>query len=340
MQIKNIVVLFVLLIMVVSSLAVGREDLEKLEKITKAIRAHREMIKTGEGEVASYRKDFRTGTTAERRGKWWFKDGVWRFDCEDFQWNPAVNPDGTLKAKTIRKAELRDEILLDFVSDVGAGSIRKNLITGIMGLYLMGITGITRFAEEDDYLKKIEKIEKAGLTYHLRIKEDVEFAGKRCILIELDYPIDVGHSYEQIWVSPEQQYSLIHYRSWLVMDTSGRPGNGVINDVKMKYIDPPGIWFPEEAIFRDYISFPQTLIREERYVFSNTRLNIPITDEQMSIRLPPGSRIANMINKKNYYLRREATLEDILSGKIKSEEEKRAMPVFLREVLGPLLDIF
>lgn len=324
MRIKSILVLLLLISFVKVSLAISSEDLKNLKEIARAIKAHRKMIKTGKGDVSSYRKDFRTGRTAERHGKWWFKNDVWRFDYEDFQWSVVRTADGRLKEKTIREAELKDGILLDFIADDGVGYIVENHIPGIQGLYLMGITAVTWHKDEfDNYLKRIEK----GLINNLQVKENVEFEGKRCVLIELNYPIDVGHTYEQIWISPQQQYSLIHYKSWLVIKKTGRPGNGAINDIKMEYIDPPGIWFPREATFKTYLSFPQKLIEEEKYIFSNTRLNIPITDEEVAVKLPPGARISNMINQEVYYLEEEATLEEILSGKVKSEREKRLVPL-------------
>jgi len=308
MRIKSILVLLLLMMFVKVSLAGSSEDLKKLKEIARAIKAHRKMIKTGTGDVSSYRKDFRTGRSAERHGKWWFKNGVWRFDCEDFQWNPVRTAEGRWKEKTMRKAELRDGILLDFIADEGFGSITENMMTGIQGLFFIGITGYNSCSYSiEDTFKAIEK-GKNKIIYSL---EDVKYEGKRCKLISSTFEPQDIQSYIKVWICPEEQYSYIRSESWMVMKSTGKPGNGEINKIAMEYIDPPGIWFPREATFQRYLSFPQKLIQEERYIFSNTRLNIPITDEEITVKLPSGSRITNMVNREVYHRCSESDVGEI-----------------------------
>jgi len=335
MRIRKVTILLLGIIWIMGSILASAQssDLKDLKEIAKAVKAHRALINTGEGKVYRFWKDIRYVKPVERHGQWWLKDNRWRYDFEGFQWDFDKNPNGSVVSQINYQTELRDRIALDFRPDKDYGIIQENLLLGrIRGLYLMGITGYNSFNLGVETL--IELVQEGKAAVHSL--EDVEFESKPCKLITLRLLNKEGalRGYSKLWICPEQQYSLIHHEVWLSKkeeDASLYPskvngpikGNTEINNIVMEYISPPGIWFPKEAHFRSYASYPERLTSECRWIFSNTRLNIPISDDEITVTIPPGSSISDMINGDKHYIKEKTTLGEILSGKIESFDEEK-----------------
>ena len=344
MRIRKVTILLLGIIWIMGSILASDQpsDLKDLEEIARAVKAHRALINTGEGEVYRFWKHARYVKPVERHGQWWLKQGRWRYDFEGFQWDFDKSSDGSVVKQITYQSELRDGITLDFRPVKGYGTIQENLLLGrIRGLYLMGITG---FDASNTGIEDLIGLVKEGKATFDSL-EDVQFEGKQCKLLSLSLLNKEGAvaHYSKLWICPEQQYSLIHREVW----ASTKEGNGSlypskskkslkawaeIDHIVMEYINPPGVWFPKEAHFRSYAPYPETLRHDDRWIFSNTRLNIPISDDEMTVHIPQGSYLSNNVNHEIYHLKEQATLEGVLSGEIKSDRERDLVPLAERPV--------
>ncbi len=301
-------------------------DLRTLKEIEKATVIHKKMIKTGKGKVFHYMyspKDYLK--PVEQKGTWLFKDNHWRYDYEGDAPEYIKQYEGIKHDKVKRSTEIIDNILLMFETDLGCGAIVENELTGIEGLYFMGVTGID-FTNKG-IQKYIEFVESEKAIFDSI--SDIDYEGRKCKLLKFTFLDDEKkvRANAKLIISPSQQYSYVYEETWTITKK-----NGNISKISMEYINPPGIWFPKEVNEKRFIDNPNTIESEDRYIFSDTQLNIPISDDELTVKIPSGSRITNLDYREIYHLDEEATLHKILSGKIKSDQEKDIIPLTERGI--------
>lgn len=211
-----------------------------------------------------------------------------------------------------------DDASLIFRKHSNSGVIENNFFPGFGGIKIYGLSGIHQSWSSINLDPELIEI-KEGI-YNIKYIKAIQYKGNEAYEVVVENKM----SRVRIVFIPSWQYSIAEMESG-----SFNPDKGTITKqvVKMKKEPSTGIWFPSYAqiqfVYKGVIKWTDTL------EYKNVVLNQPVTDDQISFKIPKDAKLIHDIDKETYKLSKPATLEDILSGKVKSMQKESEIPVTL-----------
>jgi len=197
-----------------------------------------------------------------------------------------------------------EETNLIFNVGSNCGVIEKKLYEGFGGIVLHGLSGINHWSYNLDIFSRI----KEG-RYNIKSIGSIKHRENEAYEVILE-----GKGERLRWVFvPGWQYSVAVQEAELT-----DPEDPTIHktDVEMKKDPSTGIWFPYNVNIE--LKSKGSIQRTETIEYRNVVLNKPVDDDEISFKIPIDARLTHDIEKETYALKEPATLENILSGKVKS----------------------
>jgi len=292
------------------------EELDRLKDILEASENHGKMIKTIQAKVTIIKKDSRRSKPFKSQYKIIYRreDNHWKADFVRKNILDENNVNILTKDYTSGIMEQVEDTILTFVPESKSGVIEKNMNPqGFSGITIDGIFGSPGI--KVSYKQTLDRIK--NIFKNISI-ESLEYKGVPSTKI---FCKGDKMSLTYIFV-PSMQYSFTF--SEFQDNTSDNVCIQTCNIDFQKDLSS-NIWFPSKSVLCFYEN--NKMLYEKTIIFADIKLNQTITDEMICINLPQNSHINNDIKREIYDIDQNASLEDILSGKIKSVLEKDKKPI-------------
>mgnify|MGYP006288474447 FL=1 len=286
------------------------DNFEQLKDLFKKSIQHGEMIKTIRMDIQVKEN---LPNTPERRLKYHVvyrrSDNHWLGNYEQEVFVRKRGSDNG-KMKTITGIhEQKEDVDFIFHPDENSGVIEKTKWTGFHNISLDGISGVPIWGSDPNIL--LERINNG--IYKISHIKPIEYKG------ESSYEIVLSGKRETLTqiIVPGWQYTIPFLESKF---SGANKTNTFTAETIMKKNSATGIWFPSYTVSEMKANGKTTSRKSVR--FENVVLNKPVSDDQVSFKIPEGANITNSLNKEIFDLSESSTMEDILSGKLQSVQEQ------------------
>jgi len=284
-----------------------------------AANGHLELVETARGSIALWEEEPKLGKQRiEAKGPWFYSAGEWRLDAHGSL--PVAESSPTKSESNLnwdrsqkqQKFQQKGDSVLQFFPSWQSAVVVPHQSAPLLGLALYGVdpkfTGLARLAELESLGQVIDfKVTTVpGPPEALKIEYTLAMDSSRT-------PVAKG----EVHVVPSMQYSLVFMAGAMLSGDGG--ASGVSTTMALEPVSQ--VWFPAKVQwFRTATSDwsgDRTVYKE--YTFSEVQINVPVSRDDLDIIMPEDTQVSNTFTQQAYRLSQPATLEDLLSGKIRAD---------------------